>query len=515
MRTTEDGLQYLDETGASSKAKGLLSMQVDTPDTVQIIYFRIIAENGEQSEVYTLKIEKMSTDASLKEIYVDGILIEPNEDGKYETTILDTNTAPVIKAVTNHDKAYVRIALGDEKLHLSEQEVNINTSRQVIIPITVRSQAGTTKVTYLYLNKISTSLALDVLTLDGKEADIYNESTHTYRFLVDNESTQFELLAVAESDYSILEYEGNQYDASLRTIVNMELTEQGKVLKLIEKSEAGDQLEYTIEIVRRSEDTGLEYLKVNDVIRQPDEDGGDVYTVAIPKDATSAVIEVKTNYSFANIRLGDNEPIRQHDKGVLDISDIEESRIIVPIVVTAVDGTTIRTYNVVLVRRGAGIGGKVITENFEDKHIAEVIIYRTDDLREIDDEDDPREVIYSGETNEEGTFYAELSSGKEYDVIIKKPGYLTYTITNVYVKDFEQVTLDDIELFAGDVDENGEIELDDLVELNDQIGVEVTDENKIYDLNEDGTIDNADRKLIKKNYHKKAESQLLLFHQQD
>ncbi len=508
MRTTIDGLQYLDSTGASSKAKGLLSMEVDTPDMVQAIYFRIIAENGEESDVYTLIIEKMSTDATLKEIYVDGVLIEPNAAGRYETSILDSNTTPLIKAVTNHDKAYVRIALGDERLNVSEQNVNINTSRQVIIPITVRSQAGTTKVTYLYLNKISTSLLLDVLTLDGKNADIYNPSTHTYRFLVDNESTQFELLAVAESDYSILEYEGVEYDASLRTIVNMELSEQGKTLKLKEKSEAGDELEYKVEIVRRSEDTSLEYLKVNDKIRQPDEVNGDVYTVPIPKDATSAVIEVKTNYSFASVRLGDNEPIRQYDKGVLDISDIEEQRIIVPIVVTAVDGTTIRTYNVVLVRKGAGIGGQVVTQNLEDKHVAEITVYRTDDLREIDDELDPREVIYRGFTNEDGSFDIELSSGKEYDIIFKKSGYLSYTVTNVYVQDFEQSALGTITLFAGDVDENGEIELDDLVELNDQIGVVVTDENKVFDLNEDGVIDNDDRKLLKKNYHKKVESKV-------
>ena len=508
MRTTEDGIQYLDGSGASSKAKGLLTMDVDTPDIVQTIYFKIIAENGDESEVYALRIEKMSTDATLKEIYVDGLLIEPNAEGRYETTILDTNTFPLIKAVTNHDKAYVRIALGDERLVVSEHNVNINSSRQVIIPITVRSQAGTTKVTYLYLNKISTSLKLDIITLDGKEADIYNESTHTYRFLVDNESTQFELLAVAENDYSILEYNSEQYDASLRTIVDMELTEQGKVLKLKEKSEAGDELEYTIEIVRRSEDTSLEYLKVNDVTRTPDETGGDVYTVYIPKDATSATIEVRTNYSFANVRLGDNEPIRQYDKGVLDISDIDEERIIVPIVVTAVDGTTIRTYNVVLVRRGAGIGGKVITQNYEDKHVSEIIVYRTDDLREIDDEYDPREVIYTGVTEEDGTFAIELPCYHEYDIIFKKSGYLTHTITHVYIEEFEIVTLDDIELYAGDVDENGEIELDDLVELNDMIGMEVTDENKIYDLNEDGVIDNNDRKILKKNYHKKEESEV-------
>ena len=313
---------------------------------------------------------------------------------------------------------------------------------------------------------------------------------------------------LAESDYSILEYEDVGYEASIRTNVHMELEEQGKILKIKQHSEAGDLAEHTVEIVRISDNTRLEYLKVNNIERQPDEVGGDTYTVPITKDATSVLIEVQTEYSFANVRLGDNAVIRQHDKGVLLCDDLNEQRIIVPVVVTAADGTAIRTYNIILERKGSSITGNVTTQNFEDKHIADIYVYKTWDTRQIDDEDDPRELIYSGQTDENGNYEIELPPDEEYDIIIKKDGYLTHTVTNIEVEEFKLVEVQDVSIKAGDVDENGEIELDDLVGLNDQIGVEVSDENKVFDLNEDGVIDNKDRKILKENYHKKEEAEV-------
>ena len=84
---------------------------------------------------------------------------------------------------------------------------------------------------------------------------------------------------------------------------------------------------------------------------------------------------------------------------------------------------------------------------------------------------------------------------------------MTHTVTNIGVEEFKQIEVQDVEIKAGDIDENDEIELDDLVALNDQIGVEVSDANKVFDLNEDGVIDNKDRKILKGNYHEKVKSE--------
>ena len=99
---------------------------------------------------------------------------------------------------------------------------------------------------------------------------------------------------------------------------------------------------------------------------------------------------------------------------------------------------------------------------------------------------------------------------KEYDVVITKLGYLSYTITNVKLTKEGTVELGEHNIYAGDTVSDNEIEIDDLTDLNDNIGVVITDDNKseksIYDLNEDGTIDKLDRNILKKNYGKKAKT---------
>ncbi|MCI8621385.1 MAG: hypothetical protein HFJ50_06670 [Clostridia bacterium] len=108
------------------------------------------------------------------------------------------------------------------------------------------------------------------MTLDGKEANFVNEATKTYTFIVDNVKTNFELFVLTEGDFTELEYEGKTYDRSLTEIVNMELTEEGKILKVKAKAEYDNEAEYTIEIIRTSNSTELEFVKVNDIERMPD-----------------------------------------------------------------------------------------------------------------------------------------------------------------------------------------------------------------------------------------------------
>lgn len=642
IRTNSDGTPWVDEFGVKCEAKNLLDINVLTPDDEIDVYFKVVAESGLESPVYTLRIVKMSSDATLKEVYVDGVLIERDENGKYTTTILDTVSNVDIKAVTNHELANVRIALGNESLHIAEQTVAISGNRQTIIPITVRSQSGITKVEYIYINKISTSVRLETVTLDGKVASYYNEDTHTYRFLIDNDKEDYELFVLAESDYTVLEFEGTDYQASFTSIVNIALDAQGKTLKVKAKSESGIEQEYTIEIVRKSNNTELDFLKVNDIERQPDVPGGDIYTVIIPKLATSTLIEVQSSHPYANVRLGDNTVKLQHDIASIDCSDLTQNTIVVPIVVTAADGETIRTYNVYLVRgsndtdielevndvvinadndgnysveflenkddikikatalnegvegdfasidinntgiletpskeiiltkeevegkakievpvqvvaedgtirnsiltiwfkQGTYISGKILTENVNGEYISTVTIYDSDDIRPEDLEninnadgsvnENVRQPIATVQTELDGTFKILMYMKDEkntddndgngipdileskYDVVVTKNGYLEYRVTAVGIKDRKETVLDEHKILAGDVVKSGQIEIDDIVTLNDNYGVNITNDNKQsvghLDLNEDGIIDDLDRDILLGNYGKKSES---------
>lgn len=158
----------------------------------------------------------------------------------------------------------------------------------------------------------------------------------------------------------------------------------------------------------------------------------------------------------------------------------------------------------------AYITGKIVTENFEGKHISKIIVYKTSDTREENDQLDPREVIAEVTTREDGNFIIKVEEIEEYDIVVIKDGYLRYRVLGIEVVNGEKTILDQYSLIAGDVIETGEIKIDDLADLNYNIGIVITEENKeekgIYDLNEDGIIDKLDTDIIKKNYGKLAQS---------
>lgn len=166
------------------------------------------------------------------------------------------------------------------------------------------------------------------------------------------------------------------------------------------------------------------------------------------------------------------------------------------ILVTARDGFTTSQYVIEVVRDNKiQISGSILTENKFGKHTADIIVYDKITKQEIT----------KASANEDGTFEMEISLG-EFDIVIKKEGYLKYTLTNVKLTDGieEKVDLGEFKIYAGDINGSGEVELDDLVAINDKINYE-SETNTIYDLNGDGKVDILDRNMLKANYGKKEE----------
>ena len=161
-------------------------------------------------------------------------------------------------------------------------------------------------------------------------------------------------------------------------------------------------------------------------------------------------------------------------------------------------------------------------------------------IRKIDDLENPRELIYQTQTNEDGTYLLYVPNPDNYDLVIEKDGYLTHTVEKVTAKIQEKATVKDIEIYAGNIVKyttigttaqsvggNGQgttgsgntgnsaieqiieqIEVEDLIALNDNYGVVITDANEdkygMYDLNEDKVVDKKDRNILKANFNKKA-----------
>ena len=118
----------------------------------------------------------------------------------------------------------------------------------------------------------------------------------------------------------------------------------------------------------------------------------------------------------------------------------------------------------------------------------------------VDDIYDLLPLEFEVQTNPDGSYEIVLEPGV-YDVVFTKPGYLSHRVTKIDITDGLGATLDTVEMLGGDVVGDGEIEIDDLVDMNDNYGQVTTGKEK-FDLNGDGVVNSLDRNILKKNYGK-------------
>ena len=136
------------------------------------------------------------------------------------------------------------------------------------------------------------------------------------------------------------------------------------------------------------------------------------------------------------------------------------------------------------------LAGTVLTSNIYGKNIVKVYLYDESELNEL----------ASTMTDDSGYFEFFVASGF-YTIKCTKLGYLTTTVQKINVGKKKKVLLDDIELYAGDVNDDQVINAKDLTLINQHFGqtTEFNDSLKIYDLNEDGIINSLDRAIVEQN----------------
>ena len=88
----------------------------------------------------------------------------------------------------------------------------------------------------------------------------------------------------------------------------------------------------------------------------------------------------------------------------------------------------------------------------------------------------------------------------KYELVVTKLGYLDYTFTNIIIEGMKICDIGEYMLIAGDTNQNGYINIDDLVSTNNNFGRD----KSVSDFNEDGVVDSLDGNILKKNYGKRA-----------
>ena len=376
--------------------------------------------------------------------------ITKGENGKYTAYIENTLGDPTVKVQTNNEYAYVRIGTNEEERQETEKVVKLKDERTTTVGITIRSQSGATNQETLDLIVTFVVAKIDAVVVDDIEITEYDENTKTYTALVENDVEEHEIYVVADNTYVTLELAESIGMGSVTSIVSFEEGEEVKYLTLYVTGETDLTETYTIVVAQKSSNVKLKSVKVNDVALTLDGETNQ-YRKAIDKIATRAKVEVITEYPYAKVKVADSTPVYNNSGEVWVDLKIDQDEITIPVIVTAADGNTIETYNIVLTRVASEISGKVITQNHEDKHIAIIKVYRTSDTRAIDDKENPRELIYQGETNEDGTYTAQVPNADNFDMIIEKQGYLTHTVTNIKAIPQDEVKVSDIQIYAGNI----------------------------------------------------------------
>ena len=240
----------------------------------------------------------------------------------------------------------------------------------------------------------------------------------------------------------------------------------------------------------------------NEEVTQGD-DGIYLVKVDYSQDNSSLWAEVTSETSQVKIKDKNGETSYNTPTNQKNIS-LKEN--ITEVTVTVKNGAgEEKEYTVRIQKRPPAITGKVITQATDQtKQTATIKVYKTSDTRDEKDAENPREIIQEIEINPDGTYNLDLKEG-EYDLVVTKTSYLEYRLTNIVIKEGETITIDDINIYAGDIDENGEIEIEDLTSIIENYGT-ITDDNKAqkgkYDLNEDGIVNKQDRSILKANYGK-------------
>ena len=313
------------------------------------VEFIVTSESGETDE-YILEIFKESSDNTLKEVYANGELLTKNEEtGRYYYSILEGDANPKIKAIANNEFAYVRIALFAEDTNISEHVVTMSGSKITTIPITIRSQTGVSNVEYLDIETIYASSGVETVIVDEREVTNYNQSTRTYTAIVDPKTNPHEIFIISENSYAKMEINGSMDDGSITTYTSLAEDEYETSLQLKITSETGVEEEYTIKLVKMSDNVKISKLVVNDVVLTPDNDDGTIYRKSVKRLAEKAKVQVITEYPYATVRIADNVVQTGTSEVWVDL-DLLEEVITIPVLVTATDGETIATYNIILTR---------------------------------------------------------------------------------------------------------------------------------------------------------------------
>ena len=465
----------------------------------------ITSQDRTVTKTYNIMFVRLSNDTKIQWLEVNNKHIIEDESGNYEVTVKSSEKIAKVKIVLSNILAKVTMG-GEEKQGQLEENV-ILPNGDIVKTITVTAIDGTIRTSTLTIHKAQPNLGLEKVYLDGRLATKVDDKT--FEIGVEKGTTQAQIKAIASNPDEYVSIKGNTGVQGENIYTNCSLADKEIPIKVtaIFDGEIDQEKDYVLKIKEIEEPDILEDLrvkiKVDDEEVTQGEDGMYLVEVDNSQDNSSLWAEVTTETSQVKIKDTNGETSYDSPSNQKNIS-LKEN--ITDVTVTVKNGAgEEKEYIVRIQKRQPAITGKVITQASDQANqTATIKVYKTSDTRNENDADNPRELIKEIEIKLDGSYTLDLKPD-EYDIVVTKTSYLEYRLTNVLVKDGETIAINDIYIYAGDLDENGEIEIEDLTNIIENYG-EITQDNKDekgkYDLNEDGIVNKLDRNILKENYGK-------------
>ena len=465
----------------------------------------ITSQDGTVTKTYNIMFVRLSNDTKIQWLEVNNKHIIEDESGNYEVTVKSSEEIAKVKIVLSNILAKVTMG-GEEKQGQLEENV-ILPNGDIVKTITVTAIDGTIRTSTLTIHKAQPNLGLEKVYLDGRLATKVDDKT--FEIGVEKGTTQAQIKAIASNPDEYVSIKGNTGVQGENIYTNCSLADKEIPIKVTAMfdGEIDQEKDYVLKIKEIEEPDILEDLKVKIKVDDEEvtqgEDGMYLVEVDNSQDNSSLWAEVTTETSQVKIKDTNGETSYDSPSNQKNIS-LKEN--ITDVTVTVKNGAgEEKEYIVRIQKRQPAITGKVITQASDQANqTATIKVYKTSDTRNENDADNPRELIKEIEIKLDGSYILDLKPD-EYDIVVTKTSYLEYRLTNVLVKDGETIAINDIYIYAGDLDENGEIEIEDLTNIIENYG-EITQDNKDekgkYDLNEDGIVNKLDRNILKENYGK-------------
>ena len=258
----------------------------------------------------------------------------------------------------------------------------------------------------------------------------------------------------------------------------------------------------------------LEYLDEID-IKPVLDDAKSTIKIKVPKRSEDGNLEYDTD----GVTIIYEEKEIENDVAVsVTLNKLGEPDTHITIIVTAEDNKTTKSYDLIIKRPYGTIKGSIYTAPTAQSGIykSDIRLYKSDDVSEIIDwatvsvngMDNVHNNLMTLEsknfvTKDDGTYEINVIPGT-YDILLDKAGYLDHIYKTRAVNAGDVIDLGYKELYAGDVNKDGNIQLQDLSLILNVFGKNNTDSQYDikFDFNEDGQIQLQDYSLALNNFTK-------------